>query len=501
VEKTPIDYRDVQGILRFGYGRLPEACFLLLQIDNAVATRAWLRRLNVTTAEELSDVPKTAVQIAFTSAGLTALELPQELLAKFSNEFLSGMAGEESRSRRLGDVDADAPDRWRWGGAANVPHVLLMLYAAEGGLRSLRESVESTFPEAGLRQMHCLTCSFLDGKEPFGFVDGVSQPKLDWQRQRGADSSDQIDYGNHVALGEFVLGYPNEYGKYTERPLLAAKDDPWAELWRAEEQFALRDLGRNGSYLVLRQLEQDVQGFWKFLDQQTHGDLVESKKLAELMVGRTMKGKPLMPLTRAAIPGVGPRADDIAYNQFTYDADAFGERCPVGAHIRRANPRNADLPGKPQGTFERLLRVVGFKSEHIGEDLIAATRFHRILRRGRKYGANEPEEAIDQPRSGNQDCGIYFIALVANISRQFEFVQNAWITGAKFAGFAAESDPLLGNRAKIAGCPPTDGFSIPQANGVNRRITGLPQFVRVRGGAYFFLPSIRALRYLSRLGS
>jgi deferrochelatase/peroxidase EfeB len=501
MENTPVDYRDLQGILRFGYGRLPEACFLLLQIDNAVALRLWLRDLNVSTAEEKPGAPETALQIAFTSAGLTALGLPQDILAKFSNEFLSGMAGEESRSRRLGDIGADAPAAWSWGGPENIPDVLLMLYAAQGGLQAWRESVKATLPAAGLREIVCLTCSFLDGKEPFGFVDGISQPKLDWERNRTAGSSDQLEYGNHVALGEFVLGYPNEYGKYTERPLLAAKDDPWAELWRAEDQPALRDLGRNGSYLVFRQLEQDVHTFWNQLHRETQGDAAERKKLAELMVGRTMEGKPLMPLASAAISGVGARPEDAVLNQFTYDADAFGERCPVGAHIRRANPRNADVPGKPTGILQRLLRVLGFTRAHIADDLIAGTRFHRILRRGRKYGATlNPEEAVDRSKD-SQERGIYFIGLVANISRQFEFVQNAWIMGTKFAGFTAESDPLLGNRARVAGCPATDGFSIPQANGVNRRITGLPQFVKVRGGAYFFLPSIRALRYLSRLGS
>jgi deferrochelatase/peroxidase EfeB len=502
VEKPPVDYRDVQGILRFGYGHLPEACFLLLRINNAVATRAWLRDLQVTSAEDLPEPPKTALQIAFTKEGLEALELPKEIVAKFSNEFLSGMAGEESRSRRLGDLGAAAPDSWIWGGRGNLPHVLLMLYAAKDWLQAWRTSVELRLPAAGLRQVLCLVCSFLDGKEPFGFVDGISQPKLDWERKREAGSSDQLFYSNDVALGEFLLGYPNEYGKYTDRPLLSAQDDSWAELSRAEDQAALRDLGRNGSYLVFRQLHQHAQTFWRFLDQKTHGDPVERKKLAEAMVGRKMGGEALAPLSREPIPGVGPKPHDIAYNQFTYDADAFGERCPVGAHIRRANPRNPDLAGNPKGILERLLRVLGFKSAYIGEDLISATRFHRILRRGRKYGTTlEPEEAISSPDADRQERGIYFIALAANISRQFEFVQNAWMMGNKFAGFTAESDPLLGHRARVPGCPATDGFSIPQPNGVNHRITGLPQFVTLRGGAYFFLPSIRALRYLSRLGS
>jgi deferrochelatase/peroxidase EfeB len=502
MDKTPIDYRDVQGIVRFGYGHLPEACFLLLQIDNAAATRRWLREVKVTTAEELREPPNTALQIALTREGLDALELPKQLVAQFSNEFVSGMAGEESRSRRLGDIGANAPESWSWGSAGKVPHVLLMLYARNGALAGWRETVASSLPAAGLRQVSCLVCSFMDGKEPFGFVDGVSQPKLDWDRQREADSSDQLFYSNAAALGEFLLGYPNEYGKYTERPLLPAENDPWAELWRAEDQPALRDLGRNGSYLVLRHLHQRVHTFWSFLDQSAYGDPAQRKNIAEAMVGRRMDGVALAPLSREPVLGVGPKPEDIAYNQFTYDNDFFGERCPVGAHIRRANPRNPDIPGKPEGILARLGRILGFKSAHIAEDLVASTRFHRILRRGRKYGTTiEPEEAIQRPEADNEERGIYFIGLVANISRQFEFVQNAWIMGAKFAGFAGESDALLGNRACIPGCPASDGFSIPQANGVNHRITGLPQFTIVRGGAYFFLPSVRALRYLGRLGS
>ena len=99
--------------------------------------------------------------------------------------------------------------------------------------------------------------------------------------------------------------------------------------------------------------------------------------------------------------------------------------------------------------------------------------------------------------SPGADTGIYFICLVANIKRQFEFVQSAWLIGSKFAGLTGESDPLLGHRLPDPGDSPTDGFSIPQADGPDRRLTGLPQFVTVQGGAYFFLPGIRALRYLA----
>jgi hypothetical protein len=87
--------------------------------------------------------------------------------------------------------------------------------------------------------------------------------------------------------------------------------------------------------------------------------------------------------------------------------------------------------------------------------------------------------------------------LNANISRQFEFLQNAWIANTKFSGVTGESDPLLGNRESIPGCPVTGNFTIPGDGTPRRRVSGLPQFVTVRGGAYFFLPSLRALRYFA----
>jgi hypothetical protein len=85
-------------------------------------------------------------------------------------------------------------------------------------------------------------------------------------------------------------------------------------------------------------------------------------------------------------------------------------------------------------------------------------------------------------------------------SRQFEFVQNAWMIGTKFDGLLDESDPLLGNREAVAGCPAADAFTYARHGSVRRRLRGLPQFVTMHGGAYFFLPGIRALRYLATLG-
>ena len=94
-------------------------------------------------------------------------------------------------------------------------------------------------------------------------------------------------------------------------------------------------------------------------------------------------------------------------------------------------------------------------------------------------------------------AGCYFICLNANISRQFEFIQNAWLISARFDGMSGEADPLLGNREPMPAGHPTDGFTLPQPNGISRTIAGLPTFITVRGGAYFFLPGLRALRYFA----
>jgi deferrochelatase/peroxidase EfeB len=302
-------------------------------------------------------------------------------------------------------------------------------------------------------------------------------------------------------LGEFLLGYPNEYGKYSDRPLLSRDDDRSAELLPAEENSGKRDLGRNGSYLVLRQLEQDVAGFWRFIDQQSHGNLAEQIKLAEAMVGRRMNGEPLVPLSDRGTESSNHSAKyDTKLNQFTYESDADGVRCPFGAHIRRANPRNGDLPYGTQGLLLRLLRILGFHRKSFRDDLVSSTRFHRILRRGRAYGSElSREQALKAGPADDGERGLYFICVNANIGRQFEFIQNAWLAATKFDGLTGESDPLSGNRQPVQGCPETDSFSVPQESGVARHISGIPQFVTVRGGAYFFLPSIRALWYIATL--
>jgi deferrochelatase/peroxidase EfeB len=493
---SEIDYGDIQGLVRFGYNALTEAAFLLLRIVDRDAARSWLAAADVANAAVADAPPETAMQIAFTADGLRALGLRDAIIEGFATEFLTGMAGDESRSRRLGDVGASAPSGWDWGAPGKEPHLLLMLYAKPGRLEMLKETVKGAAWPAAFSVLACLDTADMGGVEPFGFKDGISQPTLDWTQQKQLGAT-ELAYGNLAALGEFLLGYANEYGKYTDRPLLDPAEDPSVLLPEAEDAPGKRDLGRNGTYLVLRDLDQDVRGFWHYLARQANTTGESPRRLAESMVGRTMDGIPLVPTTARPIAGVSPSGEENRLNHFTYEVDPAGTRCPLGAHIRRANPRNADYPYGVDGTVSRLVHTLGFGNKGLRDDVIASTRFHRLLRRGREYGARlSPEDAM-RPGPQGEKSGLRFICLNANITRQFEFVQNAWIMRTKFGGLTEESDPLLGNRQPVTGCPLTNAFSRPREDGVRQRLRDVPQFVTVRGGAYFFLPSLRALRYLA----
>lgn len=490
VDLAGVDLSDVQGLLRFGYKHHTQACFLLLRVQEPEAARAWLAAVPVSSAVAVEPTPPTAVQVALSSAGLRALGVPEDIVSAYSPEFVAGMGQEPSRSRRLGDVGASAPAHWRWGGSEDKaqPHVLVLLYALPGQLPALQQATEAQCA-AGFTLLAALPTVDLNGIEPFGFVDGLSQPQLDWARERLARDQEQAVYTNLSCLGEYLLGYPNEYGGYTDRPLLTPQRDPQALLPRAEDAPTQADLGRNGSYLVLRQLQQDVAGFWRYLDHQAGGDAAQREQLATAMLGRQRDGTPLV----ASHTGQG-NAPDL--NAFTYDADPHGRRCPLGAHVRRANPRNGDLPPGSPGLLSWLKRTLGFDAQALAQDRVASTRFHRLLRRGRAYSSAYTGPAA-AGADADADTGLYFICLGANIARQFEFVQGAWLAGTHFDGLSNESDPLLGSRQPAPDGAATDTYAMPQANGPDQRLEGLPPFVTVLGGAYFFLPGIRALRYLA----
>jgi Dyp-type peroxidase family len=337
-------------------------------------------------------------------------------------------------------------------------HVLLLVYAATADRLSARcDELIGGAESGGLRLLDRLVTSELTPTENFGFHDGISQPQLEGLGARRAPGE--------VKAGEFVLGYPNEYGLLTERPLLPPSADPTALLPR--EAGGHCDLGRNGSYLVLRTLRQDVDAFHAFTDTATRDangrpDPAQAALLAAKIVGRWPSGAPLVQAPGQDDPSLAD-SNDFGYHEF----DARGLACPLGSHVRRTNPRDSLEPGP--GT----------------EASMAINRRHRLLRRGRAYGS---------PTSG-EECGVHFICLNANLARQYEFVQHTWVNNPVFNGLEDETDPLVGRRSSKRSY-----FTTP-ARPVRRRYTELPQFVHVRGGAYFFLPGIRALRFLADANS
>ena len=533
MELSDVDYRDIQGLVRFGHGHLPEARFLLAEITDAAKARAWIRSsAELVTQAHDGDKPSHVLQIAFTCEGLAKLGVPPKVLEDFSLEFRTGMA-DRNRARRLGDVNANAPENWLWGAPGKpCPHILVMVYAETGGLEAWESKVKGALWDAAFGRVEPLTTVRKDDLEPFGFVDGVSQPRIDWLRSKPARLRDTAEYTNLSALGEFLLGYPNEYGRYTDRPLIDAHDDRAKILPLAEDEPGKRDFGRNGTYLVLRDLGQDVSGFRSFIETNTNSAW-KKRELETAMSGRVPAdiplipplppnkpprppgqapwdsgkppwnapyavddpkqvipaGGPVTPLREEALEGVGPRLKDVWLDQFTFKADPDGTTCPLGAHIRRANPRNADLPEGTRGWFGRFMRKLGFSRVHMHDDLLSSTRFHRILRRGRVY------RAAADPRGAARN-GLRVICLNANIARQFEFIQTSWLASAKFNGLD-EDDPLLGARTTLFSGAAVDAFTRPRDDGLPCRMHGLPQFVTVHGGAYFFMPGLAALRYIA----
>ena len=523
--RLDVDAADIQALARTAFGPLKGATYLLLRVENAEAARRWLGALRPTSIADISSARLAeATQVAITAAGLKALGVEKEVIERFSPEFIEGMTGSPNRSHRLGDIGVNAPERWEWGFGDREAHVLLMLFATPDRISELEAETRGAAEMSGLKTILTLGTNDMGGVEPFGFLDGVSQPTFDWDRARTPGTKADRKYTNLIALGEILLGYYNEYGFPAESPMVAAHERNADLLPVAAGPVGARDLGRNGSYLVFRQLAQDVRGFWRWTQEEAARTGADLKSLAETMVGRRMDGTPLIDIeTGLSIPGVDP--DDRGVNGFLFDSDPDGLSCPLGAHIRRANPRTGDAPAAVDGPIDHLLVTLGLTTRRLKnptsstlpweknttvwpylrheDDAIASSRFHRILRRGREYGEQiDVAQALD-PARPDPKAGLHFLCLNSNINRQFEFAQGGWIVNSKFASLASEQDPLLGNREPFP-IPPvspapqrTDAFTRPGAEPQRRRSVGVPQFVTVKGGAYFFMPGLQALNWIA----
>jgi Dyp-type peroxidase family len=461
-----LDIEDIQGIVLRAYGDLRHAAYLFLHVEDPGRARSWLRDLygEITRACDVVDKGKVRgvqrMNVAFSVPGLEALGMDEDALTSFPDELREGMV-ERDRSRVLGDVGESAPEHWHFGASPEVD-VVLFLYA--GGEEDLRRLAKRELERLrGVQLMHIEYTTPLPGaKEHFGFTDGIAQPGV-----RGDPFREKIPGQDAVAAGEFVLGYQNDYEQLPWTPTVAGSSHARAaglKLCRADgrhdDSHRRFDLGQNGTYLVLRKLEQDVDGFWSYFRARAAeiaapaeiGDV--ATWLASKCVGRWPSGAPLV---------LSPHHDDPAAahpqrrDDFRYADDPEGLRCPFGAHIRRSNPRDS--------------------KDRAGNTSISEVSPRRILRRGRTYISDDGKR------------GVLFLAICANVRRQFEFVQQTWLGNRRFATLDQDPDPIVG------GGRPGDGFTVP-AHPYRYRLKELPRFVTVRGGGYFFMPGMRALRYL-----
>jgi Dyp-type peroxidase family len=441
-----IDLGDIQGNVLRGY-TFPCAAYLFLHIDDADRARALLTTAlpHVATAQAWKDAPTTAVHVAFTYAGLQALEVASAILATFPPEFREGMA---ARADKLGDRGPSAPEHWDPGLGTGEAHVLATVYAVDG--EHLEERLEAL---RGMGRAAGATTPLLEqraealpgGRDHFGFYDGIAQPAVAGSGVRARPGDGQPDGAGDwrdVRTGEFLHGYVDEDGALPDAP--AAPFD------------------RNGTFEVWRKLQMDVAAFRRYVAERGREYPGGPDLLAAKIVGRWRDGTPLACSPERPDPDL---VDDPArINDFSFADDPLGLRCPAAAHIRRANPRDA------KGFFNGRL-----------------TNRHRIIRRGRPYGPELPEGVLEDD---GVERGLVFVCFNASIWRQFETIQTLWIDDGDPFGLGADKDFLVGQpdgdggKMTIPGHPPF--FLKPQ-----------PRFVTVRGGEYLYRPSIGALRWLA----
>jgi Dyp-type peroxidase family len=493
-----VELEDVQGLVARSFNGLEHGDYLPVYFpQNGAAARAWVAEVaGVVTRGSVrsGEVMKAGVarNVGFTAEGLARLGLDEETMRTFSNEFRDGMTT-PYKQRVMGDDGDSAPEKWTWGGPAKPVHAMLFVFA--NNAPRLQALLEEERARAGRHHVELdspLGSIMLnDDKEHFGFHDGIAQPRVQGFRKPD-DGESPAPTENSVPAGEVVLGYTNAYGQLPDAPTVRDTPAARAVLPRAPVDpdsapgTPVRlDLGRNGSYVVFRQLEQHVKAFWSFLDRQAQHDAERRKKLGAKIVGRWPNGAPLV-----RHPDAEPETFDRATaNDFLYSGkwdDVRGDKCPLGSHIRRTNPRDGMQPGP-------------------AASLLVADR-HRLLRRGRAYGepvttSFDPAEilASEKPDTGR---GLHFICFNTDLGRQFEFVQSTWVNSMKFDGLYGDADPLVGphpNPDDPAVAPEQVTQFTEQRCPVRHRVHGIPRFVTTVGGAYFFMPGLRALQYLARM--
>jgi deferrochelatase/peroxidase EfeB len=494
--------KRAQGLVVSAFTSLPFGCALFLSFEWDGAPKAgggeWLGALDaVAPITDADEKDPRAAALGLTWSGLEKMGLPKEGLASFDRPFREGMF-QEDRLRRLGDrrdghwLETVVEGGPKWSG--NTPpthpelgekqvstplsvHALLLLYTdKEESSKEWCDVVSKTLVRHHVRVVHRLDLWREESgvaREHFGFADGVSQP-LPYENgtvefRDGQPVKQDSDPWHTVPLGEILMGHRNGNHEIAPGPLVpdrkAGRD---AKLEPHADAEGFLDLGLDGSYMVVRELRQYVAQFWQSLESAAEKMRADDPNrraewIATRVVGRDLDGNLLCPGGVLPLDAWGGPENQFGF----FDRDPRGLGCPMGAHVRRGNPRDGLAPSPADK-----------------ETLLEASKNHRILRRGRKFGPKIEKRDQDD----GIERGLLFIALNTDITRQFEFIQQTWILNPNFATLYDETDPLIG---------PKGTMTLPQDP--LRRIIEVDTFVQVAGGEYFFLPSLPALRYLATL--
>lgn len=436
-----VDLDDIQAtVLRYR----PEPYYgthVMVRVTDAQAGREFVRRLtpHVDSAADWWQAGHSWISVAISYSGLVALGVPQDSLDSFPEAFRVGMA---ARAGQLRDDGDNAPAHWDAPFGSGQVHIGVSIFsdseqAWHQTMAMARQQYEG-FP--GLAVLIEQDFGAQPGDlNPLGYKDSIGQPAIE-----GSGVDPLPGQGPAIKAGEFILGYPGEDGV----PLPMPSPDV---------------LGRNGTFAGLRKYQSRVGTFNRFLAEHAQTEQ-ERELLAAKLIGRWRSGAPLTLVPARDDPELG--ADPRRNNDFSYAADPDGRQVPLGSHMRRMNPRDTKLA------------------------ILTDVNIHRIIRRSTTYGTPYDPDAIS-PQDDETPHGLYFIFLSAKAMATLEFLQQEWINNGNFAGLGEERDPNVGLQEDGA------TFTIPRQP-VRRRIHGIETFNVLRGGEYFFLPSLTALSWLGK---
>jgi Dyp-type peroxidase family len=435
----PVD--DIQGNLLLGY-KFQHVVHLFGQVQSTNVNE-WLGFFqqilpHVTRATKWKEKPKATLNIGFSYQGIEAL-LPVTA-GQLATQFPAFAQGMPRRAAALGDGEAFQDDEWE------RRHVWISVHAqTPQDLDAQLALVKGLLGRLLLNELPAGAALVVNDHwhEHFGFRDDISYPAV--AGIPGLEPGDLPGHGKFegnewraIATGELILGHANESGAN----VIAGLSD------------GAQQLTRNGTFGVFRHLQQHVARFRQYVEQKSRPGATR-EYLASRMIGRELDGTPLVPTEPNAQPG--PK-NEPNQSHFRYDQDSSGAKCPLGAHVRRANPRQNGR--------------------------------HRLIRRGLSYGQPLAEGAGED--ADKDERGLWFVAFNASIEDQFEFIQKVWLNSSSFGTLSDARDPIASTNAARA-------FSIEGDHAAGRKpivLLDIPDFVTCHGGQYYLYPGLGGLTFL-----